>query len=553
MTPATDDPPLSWDLNWSTIWDRVAGLVPDAPAIVSPAGTLSYAELEDRAARLAGALHRLGIRRGDRVGVYLYNRPEFLEAIYAAFKLGAIPVNMNFRYRARELAELIRICGARAIIHPATLGDEVSGAAAILRGGGSEVGQDGGTDIAQIVIADGPVSAGHEYESLLTERYDGPDERSGADRFYVFTGGTTGTPKAVVWRHGDLLDAQTLSIFTAVGLPAPTTEADFTAHTGRVPGGAPRVLPLAPLMHLTALVSAMNALVLGGSVVVLSSARLDPVQALHAIVDERVTRIIVVGNAITTPLIDALESAELAGAPYDVASVTSIISSGMAWTDDRKAELLSRMPGATLLDIIASTEGGPYAYSFVRGPAELPSRIELAAGASVIDEDGEPVAVGGTGVLAYSGPMPLGYLDEPAKTAEVYRVIDGVRRVSPGDWVRLLDEDGTVEFLGRGAAVVNTGGEKVYPAEVEEVLLAHPDVVDAAVFGVPDPRWGQAVAAVVAHRDGASVEADALRAFVGDRLAGYKKPQHLLVLDSLERGPSGKVDLARLRELVVAR
>ena len=545
MTSALAPPP--WNLNWSTLWDRAAEAVPDDPAIISPAGALSFRDFEDRASRLAAGLHRLGVRRGDRVGVYLYNRPEFLETVYAAFKLGAVPVNMNFRYRAKELAELIRICGASAVVHPASLATEVAGASELLEADGTNA------RLARITIADAPLAdAGAlEYESLLAERYTGPDERSGEDLVYVFTGGTTGTPKAVVWRHGDLLDAQSLAIFEASGLPMPTSDEEFGSHAGRVPGGAPRVRPLAPLRHLAARVSAMHALVLGGAVVVLGSARLDPVQAVHAIVEHRVTRLIVVGNAIASPIIDALDAAELAGAPYDVSSVTSIISSGMAWTDDRKRELITRMPGATLLDIVASTEGGPYAYSFVRSLEDLPTRIGLAPGASVIGEDDEPVAVGETGVLAYSGSMPLGYLDEPEKTAEVYRLVDGVRRVSPGDWVRLLDERGTVEFLGRGAAVVNTGGEKVYPAEVEEELLAHPDVVDAAVFGVPDPRWGQAVAAAVARRAGADVEAETLRAFVGARLAGYKKPQRLVVLDSLERGPSGKVDLARLREIVL--
>ena len=536
-------PPLPWHLNWSTVWDRVAAAVPDDPAIISPAGVRTYRDLEDRASRLAAALHRHGVRRGDRIGVYLYNRPEFLETVYAAFKLGAIPVNMNFRYRAQELADLLRICGASVLVHPASLQAEAAGAAELVDG----------PPPVRLVIADEPVTAGgHEYESQLEGRYDGPDDRSGDDLIYVFTGGTTGTPKAVVWRHGDLLDAQTVSTFLAADLPMPTRDEDFWAHAGRVPGGPPRVLPLAPLMHLTALVSVMNAMVIGGSVVLLDSPRLDPVQALQAIVQHRVTRLIVVGNAITSPILDAIDAAALAGAPYDVSSITSIISSGMAWTDDRKAELIERMPAATLMDIVASTEGGPYAISFVRSLDDLPTRLMLAAGASVIDEDGHPVAVGESGILAYSGAMPMGYLNEPAKTAEVYRVVDGVRRVSPGDWVRLVDEEGAVEFLGRGAAVVNTGGEKVYPAEVEEVLLAHEDVVDVAVFGVPDPRWGQAVAAVVARRPGADVTADALRAFVGERLAGYKKPQRLLVLDSLERGPSGKVDLAHLRDLLLA-
>jgi len=297
--------------------------------------------------------------------------------------------------------------------------------------------------------------------------------------------------------------------------------------------------------------SAMNTLVLGGAVILLRAPRLDPIRALRTIQEQRATRLIIAGNAIALPLIEGLEAAELAGAPYDATSVTSIISSGMAFTPDRKAEIRRFMP-AMLMDIFGATEGGPYAYAYVRDDDDFPPRIELAEGGAVIDGNGRPVAVGEEGVLAYRGPMPLGYLDEPAKTAEVYRWIDGTRWVSPGDWVRLTDDRGGIEFLGRGSSVVNTGGEKVYPAEVEEELLTHEDVEDAVVFGVPDPRWGQAVAAVVARRPGAEVDAEQLRGYLGERLAGYKKPQRILILDSLGRNPAGKADLTRLRELVIA-
>ena len=535
-------PPLKWDANWSSIWDRVAAAVPDDPAVIEGGRTLTYRELEDRAARLAGAFARLGIGPGDTVGICHYNRAEYVEAIYAAFKLGAVPVNMNYRYKARELADLLRIADAKAILAPSSLRTEVAGAV-----------EQAGDGVHRIEIADSPEPADPEsldYESLLTERYDGPDTRSGSDLIYLFTGGTTGTPKAVVWRHGDLIDAQLVSIYGPLGLPLPTTTEELWADAGRLPVPPPRTLPLAPLMHSSAMFNTMNTLVLGGAVILLGAPRLDPVKALRTIQEQRASRLIIAGNAIALPLVEGLETAALAGAPYEVSSVTSIISSGMAFTADRKAEIRRHMP-AMLMDIFAATEGGPYAYSYVRSDADLPPTIELAAGAVVIDAGGREVGVGEEGVLAYRGPMPLGYLNEPAKTAEVYRWIDGVRWVSPGDWVRVLDDRGTIEFLGRDGSVVNTGGEKVYPAEVEEELLAHDDVVDAAVFGVPDPRWGQSVAAVVAQRPGATLDPEALRAFVGERLAGYKKPQRIIVLDSLERNPAGKVDLGRLRELVV--
>jgi acyl-CoA synthetase (AMP-forming)/AMP-acid ligase II len=223
----------------------------------------------------------------------------------------------------------------------------------------------------------------------------------------------------------------------------------------------------------------------------------------------------------------------------------------MAWSDEVKAELAEFLPGALLFDVFGATEGGPFAYAFVRTSADLPSRIVLAAGAVVLDEEGRELnpESGATGILAYSGPQPLGYLGAPEKTAETYRRIGDRVYVAPGDYVRLLG-GGRIEFLGRGSATVNTGGEKVYPAEVEDVLRRHPDVTDAVVFGVPDRRWGEAVAAVVAVRPGAAVTADALREHVGAHLAGYKKPRRLALVASLERSQSGKADMRRLRELV---
>jgi len=545
-----------WDINWSTIWDRVAATVPDEPAIIVGDAVRNYREFEDRASRLAAAFTRLGIGRGDKVGICSYNLPEYLEAVYAAFKLGAVPVNMNFRYRAGELADLLRLSHARAVVYPTSLRASVAEAVALVSGLAS-----GAVHRFEVRDDDAPHDPlAVDYEEALQERWGGGDEpshdepshdgRSGADEMFMFTGGTTGKPKAVVWRHGDLLDAQLVTITQPVGLPMPTGVDDILSLASRVGDRVPRVLPLAPFMHATALFMAMDTLVLGGAVVLTGSAQLDAVHALRTASRRGATGIVIAGNAIATPLVEAVE-AELAGDPFDLSALRTVISSGMAWTDDRKAELIGRFD-VTLMDILGSSEGGPYAYSFVRSAADLPSRLELAAGAVVLGEDGQPVAPGGVGTLAYRGPMPTGYYEDPERTAATYRLIDGVRSVTVGDWARLLDDRGGVELLGRGAAVVNTGGEKVYPAEVEEVLLAHPAVVDAAVFGIPDPRWGQQLVAAVATRGGVEVTVEDLQRHVEERLAGYKKPRRIAILASLERSPAGKVDLARLAALVDA-
>lgn len=532
-----------WALNWSQIWDRIAAAAPDVPAVAGGGTTLTYRELEDRAARLAGALAERGVAQGDPVGLFLYNRPEYLEAIYALFKLGAVPVNLNFRYRPHELSDLVRTSGARMLLYPESLGDVVREASATF---GFPVGLVEIADTAAAPAASGERRAERYVDLLRSERAE-VTTLGGGDEIYLFTGGTTGAPKAVVWRHGDLLDAQMVSIYGPAGLPFPTSVDEIVQLAVRADVTKPRTLPISPLMHAAAMFQSMNTLTAGGLVVFLDSPRFDPAQALRAVARHGVTRLVIAGNAIATPLVEELDRAALEGEPYDASTLGTIVSSGMAWTDDRKADLL-RHVGATLIDIVGASEGGPFAYATVSSPDDLPSRLRLADGAVVLDAEGHVVREG-VGVLAYRGAMPLGYLDQPQKTAEVYRDIGGVRHVVPGDWVR-VDADGVIEFLGRDSTVINTGGEKVYPVEVEDLLLAHPDVVDAAVFGLPDDRWGAVVAAVVARRTGSAPTVADLDSYLGTRLAGYKRPRRLLVRDSLDRGPSGKVDLRHLQRLM---
>lgn len=538
----------AWDVNWSQIWDRIAAARPEDPAIETVGEVRSYRELEDRAARLARTFADLGVGRGDTVGLFLYNRAEYLESIYAAFKLGAIPVNMNFRYRASELAELIGIARCRVLVAPSSLRAEVAGA--IARSVAPPV---------LLEIVDGPSDApapenAMSFESAIGERFAGPDVRGGEDLIYLFTGGTTGTPKAVVWRHGDLLDAQLVTLYgTRPGAVLPTRVEGMVEAAVDPASPRPRMLPIAPLMHSSAMFNAMNTLTLGGTVLFLDNPRFDPAQVLRTIQERGVTRTVIAGNAISAPLVDELRRAREAGEPYDVSSLDLVISSGMAWTDESKAELLEFLDGTLLFDIFGATEGGPFAYASVRSRDDLPSRVMLTPGAVVLDDAGRELdrESGATGVLGYAGPKPIGYLDAPEKTAETYRELNGKVYVAPGDHVRLLG-GGRIEFLGRDSATVNTGGEKVYPAEVEDALRSHRDVTDAVVFGVADRRWGQAVAAVVAVRPGSDASPEALTAHVGERLAGYKKPRHLVVVDSLERTPSGKADMRRLKGLVEA-
>lgn len=526
--------------NYATIWDAVARAVPHRVAVRAAGETLTYEAFEQTAARLAATFVAHGLGPGSTVAIFMYNRAEYLITLYAAYKIGAIPVNINFRYHGTELAELLAMSRPAALVHPSSL-------TAAVRDAAGRVPLPG----LVLVVPDGapgappdppPAPGSRPFAAALDVAPLPAEPRGPEHRIFMFTGGTTGRPKAVVWTHGNLFDSQLFSIYGPLPVDPPRTLDDVTRIAARDDLPPTVCLPLPPMMHATALFNVMNAMVLGGTVVFLPTARFDPRAAVRAIAEHRVTRLVVAGNAIVGPLVDVLDAGDA-----DVTCLTTVLSSGMVWSDDLKRRLVAHAPGATLVDIVGSSEGGPFAYGVVRGPDDLPCRPRLADGAVVLAPDLTPVEeTGGTGMLAYRGPMPLGYHDDPARTAETYPVIDGVRHVMPGDWVRVLG-DGYVELLGRGSGVVNTGGEKVFPGEVEKVLLALPGVVDAVVLGLPDPHWGEVVTAVVVTAAGARVTPAQVQDAVGSQLAGYKKPRRVYVVDELRRSPSGKVDMHGLR------
>lgn len=526
-------------LNYADIWTRVAAALPDRPAVVSSDGILTYRELAERAARLTALLRAHGIGRGDRVALFTHNRPEQVIALFAALGMGATPVPLNFRYRAAEAQELLDDCDARAVVFAASL----SGVARELSDGSVRLW-------LRIDDAPAPVGARDGARAFAEIGAHDPDPRGPAPsdgELFLYTGGTTGRPKAVVWGAEDLLEVQMHSIYGVIGVDRPTALDEIVRIAADPSIPSPVMMPIAPLMHGTALFNTMNALVLGGSVVFLPHARFDPDTAVDLIRAEGVTRLIIAGDAVAEPLVAA---AEARGERLD--PITSIISSGMRFSDDVKARLHA-VCDVVITDLLASSEGGPYAVATSASADDLPARLRLFPGAVVLDDADREVQdrPGARGRLAFRGALPRGYHGDPEKTAATFRVIDGVRHVAAGDLVEVAG-DGSVELLGRGSAVVNTGGEKVFPAEVEEAILAHPDIADAVVFGTPDDRFGEVVTAVVAA-DPDRVCADDVRAHVGDRLAGYKKPRIVDVRPDLDRSPSGKVDMRRLKAEIAAR
>jgi len=532
-----------FDANWATLWENVAAAVPDRPVVFHHDEVVSYRELDDCAGRLATTLERAGVGRDSKVAIYLYNCPEYLEAVYATVKLEAVPVNVNYRYQGAELAELLTDSDAEVLVFPGSLAPHV---------------RDALEHVAPLKLLvqvddDGspPVAGAVRWAEALADTPLAPRERSGDNHIFMYTGGTTGRPKGVVWRHRDLFDVQRYPTYGVLGRAYPSSVQEVVDIAVDMGETAPRTLPITPMMHATALFSVMDTLLLGGSVVFLPRGTFDPAEVWRSVERHRVSRIIIAGNAVCAPLVDELNRLERAGAVPDISSVRSIHSSGMVWTDDVKRALLEHLP-TQLLDILGASEGGPFAYAVVSNVDELPSRFHLSSGATVLDENLEPVEPGSgrVGLLAYAGGMPLGYYKDPAKTATTFRDIGGTRYVMPGDYVSIA-ADGGIDFLGRGSGVINTGGEKVYPAEVEGALFTHPAVVDCAIVGTPDRRWGEAVTALVVRDESAEVTERELIEHVGAQLAGYKKPKAVVFVDSLARSPSGKLNMRMIRQRAV--
>jgi acyl-CoA synthetase (AMP-forming)/AMP-acid ligase II len=529
------------DVSFGTIWEGIAARIPDACAVSEPGRDYTYAEFDDRAARLAAALESAGVRAGDTVACYLHNGAAYLETVFAAFKIGAVPVNANYRYTRGELTELLTDADAAAVVFSGVLAPNVTHAAAHLPGlrllvrVGDAPQENPGPDAPSL----------DELLAATPPRAHVP--RPGSDQLFLYTGGTTGKPKGVIWRLSDLSRSMGVAVYRRLGVdrqPESVADAVDIAVAARADGRSPSTMPVVPLMHATGLFNTMGALLAGGRAITTRPGRLDPEHVWETLAARRADTLLVAGNAVCQPLVDELRRAEEAGSPHDLSSLRYVTSSGTAFSDRLKLALHQRAD-VTITDAIASSEGGPFALGVTTCVADLPARFFPVAATKVITADDRIAGPGDTGMLGFSGPMPLGYHNDGAKTATTFRVIDGVRYSIPGDLAE-LEADGAIRFLGRGSVVINTGGEKVYPPEVEHVLLTHPDVTDCVVIGVPDDTWGECVAAVVATNSAGLTGAE-LRGRVRESLAGYKVPRIVVLVDRLPRTPTGKLELAWAR------
>jgi acyl-CoA synthetase (AMP-forming)/AMP-acid ligase II len=513
---------------------------PDALAERHGGASTTWSQFDRRADGVAATLLAAGVVEQDKVAQYLYNAPEYLESAFAAFKAGLAIVNTNFRYTADELIYLWDNADVVAVVFHGAFTDRITDIRDRLPLIRSWLWVDDGSgpcppwaqpyeDAAAVT----PAAGGHAR---------GPWGRSGDHLVLLYTGGTTGMPKGVMWRQDDLFGA--LDAANRTRLPPGQ---DLAAATARVTKPGPRNLPAAPLMHGTGLFSAMANLMIGGSVVTMTGRHFDPVMLLDTVEAERINSMSIVGDAFAKPILRALDAEP---DRWDISSLRVIMSSGVIWSAATKAGLLRHNDRLIMVDQLGSSEAIGMASSTVSSDeAAQTAAFRIGPNTRVVTEDGREVVWGSgeVGRVAMRGFTPVGYYKDPDKSAATFQVIDGVRYSIPGDFAT-VDADGTVRLLGRGSQCINTGGEKVYPEEVEEVLKLHPTVADAAVVGVPDERFGEAITALVEAHAGDRIDEGALIAHVKEHLAGYKAPKRIIAIDTVGRAANGKLDYNALRQ-----
>jgi len=530
------------EFNLADLFEAAVDAFGDREYLVANGERRTYAEMEARANRLAHHLAARGIGPGDHVGIYAYNSVEWVETAWAVFKLRAVWININYRYVEDELRYLFTNADLKALVLQREFAGRVTALLPELPTVQHLLVVDDGTDEAD------PPGAVHYEEAIAAhgpERDFGP--RSADDLYILYTGGTTGMPKGVVWRHED--------VFYALGGgvdPMTNTRVEKPeemVEKGR--NGAITHLPIAPLMHGATQWAVMGQSFVGAKIVLM--AKFEPDDVWTLIEQEKVNSLMVTGDAMAKPLVEALDDP---GADYDLSSLLAVVSSAALFSAPVKDRFFDHFPNLFITDAVGSSESGNNGMTIIsKDQTAMKSgpTVHILGDTVVFDEDLRRVEPGsGTiGKIARSGDIPVGYYNDPKKTAEVFITVDGTRYAMPGDFAT-VEDDGSVTLLGRGSVVINSGGEKIFPEEVESAVRSHPDIMDAIVVGAPDERWGQTVAAIVQPRPGRAPGLDSIQAHCRTAIAGYKVPRRLFTVEVVQRSPSGKPDYRWAAEIVTA-
>ncbi len=521
------------EFNLADLFERVADTVPDRLALVAGNRRLTYAQLDERANACGHSLLDAGATAGQHVGIHAHNRAEWVEAMLGCFKARLVPVNVNYRYVVDELRYLFDNADLVALFFETQFGPRIAPVLPELDKLRHLVRIADGTD------AGGDGIAARDYEHALDAAWPHRDfgPRSPDDHYILYTGGTTGMPKGVIWRSEDIFfAAMGGGNYGGPGIETPEAIEQSVSPTPAV------TLALAPLMHGNAQWTMFNSFFGGGTLVLSTDRRFDPEAIWELVAAEGVNTISLVGDAMARPLVDALSATP---AP---ASLFAIVSGGAILSPTIKTQMHELMPQVLVLDSFGASETG--ANGVVETTASGP-KFHMQESTTVVGDDHRPVAPGETGWLARRGHVPLGYYKDEKKTAATFVEVDGQRWAIPGD-LAVLELDGTITVLGRGSQSINSGGEKIFPEEVEAALKSHPTVFDALVVGIPDERWGERVAAIVSFRPGTSATLEELVEHCRTMIADYKVPRVLHAVDEISRQPSGKPDYRWAKAIATA-
>ncbi len=527
------------EMHFATIWEHIADSQPDATAVVCGDVMRTWRQYDDRAARFASQLANLGLGPDSKVGLYLHNCNEYLEAQFGIMKMRGVPINVNYRYLEDELVYLLDNADCEALVYQACYAARV----AAIRDRLPRVK-------AFIRIADGTdaeLPGDLEYESLLESTSPmSRIPRSEDDIYMLYTGGTTGMPKGVMYSCGAMSAGLTMGWPLLGGLQTPpATPAALAEAASRLSSSGKQVVSLTacPLMHGTGMwVGSLIPHMMGGTVVTIPELGLDPVRIWREVALRRVSFLVIVGDAFAKPLLAELDKAKAEGTPHDLSSLVAMMSSGVMWSAEVKAGLLGHHE-MMLIDAMGSTEGSMGTSVATRDSVSHTAKFQLGENVKVFNEQDQEVVPGSgeMGMIGTAGNVPLGYYKDPVKSAATFREIAGVRYSFPGDFAT-IEADGSIALLGRGSKCINTAGEKVFPEEVEEALKRIPGIQDCLVVGLPDERFGQKIVAVLSTVNGEEVNETELIEATREHLSGYKLPRRIFTVPVVQRAPNGKAD-----------
>ena len=524
-------------MQFANVWERVSDTVGDEIALINGEDKLTWASFDSKAAKIATILEEHGLKSDSKVGIYLHNSNEYLEVQYGVFKIEGVPINVNYRYKENELVYLLDNSDAEAVFFQGCYAERISAIKEQLPKVKVYIQIDDGTEPLMESAIDYENSISSSKEQIRFDRTE--------DNIYMlYTGGTTGMPKGVMYKHGSFIPSMLKTAF-AMGFEVPEDMYDLEKIivNAQANNALTVSMPACPLMHGTGMwLGAFLPMFSGGAVVTISDLGLNPKNVWQEVEKHKINSLVIVGDAFAKPLLDELKNAKENSNPYQISSLRAMISSGVMWSSEIKDGLLA-MHDMTLFDAMGSTEGGMGSSVSNREIPAKTAKFALNPGVIVLSDDGKEVEPGSDtmGKIGTSGLVPEGYFKDEKKSAETFKEINGVRYSFPGDYAT-INADGTINLLGRGSNCINTAGEKVYPEEVEEAIKKHPNVYDCLVVGLQDDKYGQRVVAIASLEENSALEEGELIDFTREQLSGYKLPKQILFVEEVMRAPNGKAN-----------